>query len=140
MKGWLVAKQKRSPPSLSFGKAVSYALGQWERIEKYLLHELLTPDTNAIENAIRPFVVGRKNWLFSNTPLGAHASAGIYSLIETAKANGLSPTDICATFSMRFPKQRVLKRSVRYCRTAWCQDHTDFYPTRFILNFSLILS
>ena len=43
------------------------------------------------ENAIRPYVVGRKNWLFSHTPSGAHASAAIYSLIETAKANGLSP-------------------------------------------------
>ena len=46
---------------------------------------------NAVENAIRPFVVGRKNWLFSNTPRGAHSSAVIYSLIETAKANDLEP-------------------------------------------------
>ena len=44
-----------------------------------------------IENAIRPFVIGRKNWLFSGSPLGAHASAGLYSLIETAKANGHEP-------------------------------------------------
>jgi hypothetical protein len=51
----------------------------------------LTPDNNPVENAIRPFVVGRKGWLFSDTPRGAHASAGIYSLIETAKANGLEP-------------------------------------------------
>ncbi len=49
------------------------------------------PSTNAVENAIRPFVVERKNWLFSDTPRGAHASAGIYSIIETAKANGLDP-------------------------------------------------
>ena len=51
----------------------------------------LTPDTNMIENAIRPFVVGRKNWLFSGSPRGAHASATLYSLIETAKANGVEP-------------------------------------------------
>ena len=44
-----------------------------------------------MENAIRPFVVGRKNWLFSGSPRGAHASACIYSIIETAKANGLEP-------------------------------------------------
>ena len=44
-----------------------------------------------VENAIRPFVVGRKNWLFSGSPRGAHASAGLYSLIETAKANGHEP-------------------------------------------------
>ena len=48
-------------------------------------------DTNAVENAIRPFVVGRKNWLFAVTPHGARASANLYSLLETAKANGLHP-------------------------------------------------
>jgi transposase len=53
----------------------------------------LTPDNNTVENAIRPFVVGRKNWLFSNTPRGAHASAVIYSLVESAKANKLEPYD-----------------------------------------------
>ena len=51
----------------------------------------MTPDNNSAENAIRPFVVGRKNWLFAGTPKGALASAGLYSLIETAKANGLEP-------------------------------------------------
>lgn len=49
------------------------------------------PDTNPVEDAIRPFVVGRKNWLFSGSPRGAHTSATLYSLIETAKANGLEP-------------------------------------------------
>ncbi len=48
-------------------------------------------DTNAVENAIRPFAVGRKNWLFADTVAGAEASANLYSLIETAKANGLEP-------------------------------------------------
>lgn len=48
-------------------------------------------DNNLAENAIRPFVIGRKNWLFSGTPEGAAASATLYSLIETAKANGLEP-------------------------------------------------
>jgi transposase len=51
----------------------------------------LTPDTNLVENAIRPFVLGRKNWMFSGSPRGAHASATLFSLIETAKANGLEP-------------------------------------------------
>ena len=48
-------------------------------------------DTNAVERAIRPFVIGRRNWLFADTPSGATASARLYSLIETAKANGLEP-------------------------------------------------
>jgi transposase len=51
----------------------------------------MSPDNNHAENAIRPFVVGRKNWLFSGTPEGAQASALLYSLIETAKANALEP-------------------------------------------------
>ena len=53
----------------------------------------MTPDNNAAERAIRPFVVGRKNWLFSGSPRGADASCFFYSLIETAKANNLNPYD-----------------------------------------------
>lgn len=114
MKGWLLAREGRSPPSLAFGKAVQYALGQWDRIEKYLEHELLTPDNNFVENAIRPFVMGRKNWLFSNTPLGAHASAGIYSMIETAKANGHEPYKyLCYLFdALPKAKSKEEKRSL----------------------------
>ena len=79
------------PPSALLGKAVNYTLKEWEKLLHYLDSPHLTPDTNLIENAIRPFVVGRKNWLFSGSPRGAHASATIYSLIETAKANGIEP-------------------------------------------------
>ena len=57
----------------------------------YLADGRLSPDNNAAENAIRPFVIGRKNWLFGGTPEGAAASALFYSLIETAKANKLEP-------------------------------------------------
>jgi transposase len=57
----------------------------------FLDHGDVTPDNNAAENAIRPFVIGRKNWLFAGTQEGAEASACLYSLIETAKANNLEP-------------------------------------------------
>ncbi len=57
----------------------------------YIDHAEMGPDNNLAENAIRPFVVGRKNWLFSGTPEGAQAYALLYSLIETAKANALEP-------------------------------------------------
>ena len=70
---------------------IAYALGQWERVVVYLEDGRLRPDNNLAENAIRPFAVGRKNWLFSGSPAGAAASAALYSLIETAKANGLEP-------------------------------------------------
>jgi transposase len=88
---WLETKTLQVPPSVLLGKAVNYALKEWEKLLHYLDSPHLTPDTNMIENAIRPFVVGRKNWLFSGSPRGAHASATLYSLIETAKANGLEP-------------------------------------------------
>ena len=67
--------------------AFAYALNQWSRLIVYADTDHVTPDNNMSENAIRPFVIGRKNRLFSGTPDGAAASAAIYSLFETAKAN-----------------------------------------------------
>jgi transposase len=90
-KKWLRYQSTQTPPKGLLGKAISYALSQWERLENYLKDGRLTMDNNLAENAIRPFVIGRKNWLFSGTPEGAAASATLYSLIETAKANGLEP-------------------------------------------------
>jgi transposase len=88
---WLGKKSLHVVPKSLLGIAVNYTLKQWPRLIKYLDHGEATPDNNAAENAIRPFVVGRKNWLFAGTPAGATASALLYSLIETAKANGLEP-------------------------------------------------
>ena len=88
---WLSNKSQHVPPSTLIGKAVGYALSQWKKLLRYLDKAFLTPDTNLIENTIRPFVLGRKNWLFSGNPQGVYASAALYSLIETAKANGLEP-------------------------------------------------
>ena len=88
---WLEDLSNKTPPQGLLGKAVWYALKQWERLERYIEDGRLRPDNNLAENAIRPFVVGRKNWLFSAYPTGAVASATIYSLIETAKANALEP-------------------------------------------------
>jgi len=74
----------------ALGKAVTYAQNQKPYMENYLLDGRCSLSNNAAENAIRPFTVGRKKWLFADTPKGAKASAAIYSLIETAKANGLN--------------------------------------------------
>lgn len=90
-KGWLDRRVDQVPPQSLLGKAINYALGQWERLVRYVEDGILTPDNNRAENAIRPFVIGRKNWLFSDTPRGAHASAALYSLIESAKANKIEP-------------------------------------------------
>ena len=90
-KQWLGAKALQIPPSVLLGKAITYAIGEWPKLVRYLDSPHLTPDTNFVENAIRPFVIGRRNWLFSGSPRGAHASATLYSLIETARANGVEP-------------------------------------------------
>jgi transposase len=85
---WLAAQ---TPPQGLLGKAVGYAVGQWDRLTRYVENGILRPDNNRAENAIRPFVVGRKNWLFADTSAGAYASAALYSVVESAKANGHEP-------------------------------------------------
>ena len=90
-KTWLDAKQPITPPKGLLGKAIGYALKHWEKLIVYIEDGRLSPDNNAAENAIRPFVIGRKNWLFAGHPNGAEAGATFYSLVETAKANGLEP-------------------------------------------------
>lgn len=79
------------PPKSLLGKAVKYALSNWPRLTRYLEQPYLRPDNNLVENAIRPFVIGRKASLFSGHPTGARATALLYSLVETARANGWSP-------------------------------------------------
>jgi transposase len=79
------------PPGNLLGKAVGYSLEQWGKMTAYLESPYLTPDNNACENAIRPFVLGRKNWLFCQNVDGAKSSCGMFTLIETAKQNGLVP-------------------------------------------------
>lgn len=71
--------------------AVNYALNQEQYLRAFLKNGEVEISNNFAENAIRPFVIGRKNWLFSDTVKGAKSSAIIYSLIETAKANGIEP-------------------------------------------------
>jgi len=88
---WLDVKSEEAPPQSLLGKAITYTLNQWHRLIAYLEAACVTLDNNMAENTIRPFVVGRKNWLFSGTPDGAAASAAIYNIIETAKANELEP-------------------------------------------------
>ncbi len=78
-------------PKSPLGKAIRYTLDDWPKLVVYLSNGIVPIDNNLVENAIRPFVVGRKNWLFSGSPRGAEASAAIYSVIETAKANDLEP-------------------------------------------------
>lgn len=88
---FLVRTKETVTPSSLVGEAVTYTLNQWNKLIRYLDLACMTPDNNEIERSIKSFVIGRKNWMFSNTSRGAHASAGMYSLIESAKANRLDP-------------------------------------------------
>ena len=88
---WLIKSLPQVPPQSAIGKALTYLHNQWEHLTCYLDEGNYPIDNNRAENAIRPFVVGRKNWLFSQSQAGAHASANLYSLIETAKANDVEP-------------------------------------------------
>ena len=90
-KAWMEERMRLTPPKGLLGKALHYALSNWAKLIRYLEDGNISIDNNAAENSIRPFVVGRKNWLFAGHPNGAHAAATLYTLIETAKACGLEP-------------------------------------------------
>jgi transposase len=92
-KTWLDKSILQVPPKLALGKALAYSLNQWPKLTRYLEDGHLNIDNNRAERAIKPFVIGRKNWLFSNTVSGANASSILYSIVETAKANNLVPFD-----------------------------------------------
>jgi transposase len=91
LRTWLDKTLHSVLPKGALGKALGYLSKNWNKLTVYIEDGRLSIDNNAAENAIRPFVIGRKNWLFSDTPKGANASAALYSLIETAKANELEP-------------------------------------------------
>jgi transposase len=90
-KGWIDKRLHITPPKGLLGKALNYAFTHWPKLIRYVEDGHITPDNNAAENAIRPFVVGRKNWLFAGHPNGANASANLFTLIETARSCGLEP-------------------------------------------------
>ncbi|WP_053958276.1 IS66 family transposase [Sulfobacillus thermosulfidooxidans] len=88
---WLRAQRQIVLPKSGLGQAVSYCLNQWDALTNFLRDGRLAIDNNRSERSIKPFVIGRKNWQFANTARGARASAIIYSIVETAKENGLNP-------------------------------------------------
>lgn len=88
---WLRMQRPRVLPKSTLGMAIAYCQNQWEKLIVFLQDGRLELDNNRSERSIKPFVIGRKNWLFANTPRGAGASATVYSIIETAKENGLNP-------------------------------------------------
>ena len=91
------------------GKALNYLHSEWSKLIRYLDDGRLEIDNNGAENAIRPFVLVRKNWLFSASVKGVKASANQYSLIETAKANGLEPYAYLRNLFTELPKAETVE-------------------------------
>jgi transposase len=104
LKAWLYKMADAVLPQSALGKAVLYMLGQWNKLLPFLDHPQIPLDTNRVENAIRPFVIGRRNWLFSQTVAGATASARLYSLVETARANSIEPHAYLSRLFAELPK------------------------------------
>ena len=109
LREWLDKTRPKVLPKSTLGKALSYLDKNWQKLCIYVEDGRLRIDNNAAENAIRPFVIGRKNWLFSNTPKGAKASAALYSLIETAKLNGLEPHEYLVTVYRDLPQAETIE-------------------------------
>jgi transposase len=105
---WLDAKRGHAPPQMLIGKAMTYLDNQWLQLIRVLDDGRLEVDNNRCENALRPFVLGRKAWLFSDTPAGAEASARLYGLIETAKANSCEPYAYLRRVFTDLPKAATL--------------------------------
>ncbi len=102
---WLTDHKDKIPPKSKLGEAITYGINQFEKFQRYLEDGRLSIDNNRAERAIKPFVIGRKAWLFSNTCNGAHASAVLYSIVETAKANGLVVHDYISTCLQHIAEQ-----------------------------------
>ena len=108
LRSWLDEALPQVPPTSATGKALNYLRNEWDKLIRYLDDGRLEIDNNGAENAIRPFVVGRKNWLFSVSVKGVKASANLYSLIETAKANGLEPYAYLRYLFTELPKAETV--------------------------------
>ena len=109
LKTWLDTHVIVVPPKSILGKAMKYMLKQWEKLIVYINDGRLNIDNNLCENAVRPFVMGRKSWLFATSVAGANASANLYSLVETAKANGHEPYAYLLTVFTKLPAAKTLE-------------------------------
>lgn len=106
---WSLIKCGEAMNSLALAKALSYAIGQWPNMNNVFSDGRVPLDNNRAEQSIRPFAVGRKNWLFSDTQLGAEASASIYSIVTTAKGNGLKPREYLEWVLEQMPNTENIK-------------------------------
>lgn len=110
LRAWLDKTLHSTLPKGLLGKALCYLDKNWDKLTVYIEDGRLNIDNNPAENAIRPFVVGRKNWLFSATVPGAKASANLYGLIETAKANNVDPYGYLRHVFKELPRAQTVEQ------------------------------
>lgn len=116
---WLKYQSPRVLPKSAFGQAIKYCHSQWDKLAAFLQDGRLELDNNRSERSIKPYVIGRKNWLFANTPRGANASATIYSIVETAKENGLNPFSYLQYLFERLPNIDIKYRNALDALLPW---------------------
>ena len=109
-------------PGSLLGKALHYMSAQWPKLSRFVNDGTYPIDNNPCENAIRPFVVGRRNWLFSDTVGGVNASANPYSLLQTCKVNGIEPYRYLAALFTALPMAKT------------ADDYEALLPWRIALN------
>lgn len=97
------------PPRSTLGKTMNYLNRQWDKLTVYTTDGRLRIDNYLCVNAVRPFVMGRKSWLVANSVAGANASANLYSLVETAKANGREPYAYIKQVLTELPAAKTLQ-------------------------------
>lgn len=106
---WVESSRDKVLPKSKISQALNYSLTNKEQLETYLQDGRCAISNNIAENSIRPFTVGRKNWLFSASPKGAEASACVYSIIETCKANNIDPEKYLIYILTGMPNEERLK-------------------------------
>jgi transposase len=109
LKKWLDKSLKHPVKSAKLTKALTYLSNQWYKLSRYTENGAWPMDNNHAKNCIRPFVVGRKNWLFSVSVEGVKASANLYSLVESAKANNLEPSAYLKTVFTLLPQAKTVE-------------------------------
>jgi transposase len=108
IKSWIDEIRSRITPNSVAGKAINYAFNEWKYLERYVEDPNYNISNIWIENAVRPFAIGRKNWLFCASVDGAKASAMYFSLIETAKKNGFEPFDYLSKMLEKLPAAKTV--------------------------------
>lgn len=119
-----------SLPKSRFGEAINYAYNQESKLKTYLVDGKIEISNNAAENIIRPFTIGRKNWLFMNTVKGANSSCYIYSLVESAKMNNLKPYDYFQYILDRLPDLDLTDEKALETVMPWAKLPEELYVAK----------